>query len=412
MPLLHGKGHEMDSNFESVPLMGDYSSDALRRRQAWVQERTGVDPSLAATPVPPEALKGNIENQIGFVQIPVGVAGPLLIHGEHAQGTFYVPMATTEGALVASCSRGCRAATESGGVKVRVVSDQMTRSPIFIFQSLSDSMAFADWIKTNTPEIQAVAQSQTKRGRLVSLTPVVLGDTVSLLFSYDTGDAYGANMVMKCNHAACLWINQRFPADTGHQALDWYVDSNMGSEKKVSFLSWVNSTRGKRVIAEVHLKRDVIKRVLKTTPEDLFEAYVAGITANGAAGIVGTNVNLANTVAAIFAATGQDIATLGESAVGQMNFRLLDDGVYFGILMPGMIVASVGGGTGLPSQKTYLDMIGCSGTGKARKLAEIVAATALCLDLSTWSAITADHFVDAHERLGRNRPLTGPLRSP
>lgn len=400
----------MNHDFDSVPGTGDYTQEALQKRQDWAKAQTGIDPALACQPIQPDSLQGNIENHVGFVQVPVGLAGPLLIDGEHAQGVFYVPMATTEGALVASCSRGCRAATESGGVKVRVISDQMTRSPIFLFESLTDSAAFADWIKANVAQIATVAQSQTKRGRLLSLTPVVLGDTVSLMFSYDTGDAYGANMVMKCNFAACMWINQRFPADTGIKPLDWYVDSNMGSEKKVSFISFVNSTRGKKVVAEVHLKRHVIEQVLKTTPEDLFEAYVAGITANGAAGVVGTNVNLANTVAAIFTATGQDIATIGESAVGQMNFRLTEEGVYFGIMMPGLIVASVGGGTALPSQKTYLDMIGCSGAGKAKKLAEVVAAAALCLDLSTWSAIAADHFVDAHERLGRNRPRTGPLR--
>lgn len=395
-------------------MQGRYTEDALAARRTWIEEQTGSGLDALAAQIPPPAsmLEGNIENHVGFVQVPVGVAGPLLIDGEFAKGTFYVPLATSEGALVASASRGARAITDSGGARVRVVSDQMMRSPSFIFGSIVDSLAFADWVRMNESSIRTIADSQTRHGRLLTCEPTVLGDTVCLLLSYDTGDAYGANMVMRSNFAVCSYVVSTFPAQTGREILDHYVDSNMGAEKKINFFTYTTSMRGKRVVAEVELKGDVIRSVLRTTPEDLFEAFVAGITPTAAAGSMGVNVNFSNIVAAIFTACGQDIATVPESAQGQLNFRLERDGLYFGCLMPNIVVGTVGGGTGLPSQRACLEMIDCYGTGKAKKLAEIVCVACLALDLSTFSAICADHFVRAHEKLGRNRPKTGRLTAP
>ena len=396
-----------------VPFQGRYTADALEGRRGWVAEQTGAELSaLAGAPPPASAVEGNVENHVGYVQLPVGAAGPLRIDGEFAQGTFFVPLATTEGALVASASRGARAITESGGVRVRVLSDQMMRAPSFIFRSLVDSVAFASWVRKEQGAIRAIAESQTRHGKLLSCDPTVLGDTVCLLMSYDTGDAYSANMVMRCNWAVCNYIVSTFPAQSGREIHDHYVDSNMGAEKKISFFMYTTSMRGKRVVAEAKLDRGVMASVLRTTPEDLFEAFVAGITPTAAAGSMGVNVNFANIVAAIFTACGQDIATVPESAQGQLNFRLEPDGLYFGCLMPNLVVGTVGGGTALPAQSAALDMLGCRGTGGAKKLAEIVCATCLALDLSTFSAICSDHFVRAHEKLGRNRPKTGPLGLP
>ncbi|MBC7542545.1 MAG: 3-hydroxy-3-methylglutaryl-CoA reductase [Candidatus Sericytochromatia bacterium] len=357
-----------------------------------------------------ERFRNNIESQVGFIQIPVSAAGPLLIHGEHAQGIFYVPLATTEGALSASATRGAKAATLSGGVTVRVVSDQMMRAPLFVFESLVQSMAFVAWIGDHLAEIHAIAKEHTRHGRLRTIEPVVLGDSVCVKLAYHTGDAYGANMVMACNHAISQWALAAFPAETGISVLDHYVDSQMSAEKKVNYMTYATSTHGKRVVAECLLKRDVIQAVLKTTAEDLFEALVSGTGPAWAAGVMGYNINFANIVAAIFAATGQDLATIPESSQGQLSFRLQEDGLYIGSLMPNLVVATVGGGVGLPSQQASLAMIDCQGAGKALKLAEIIAATALCLDISTCAAICADHFVKAHQHLGRTRPRTGMLR--
>jgi NADP-dependent 3-hydroxy-3-methylglutaryl-CoA reductase len=393
----------------SVPHKKVYTEEALALRRNWVAEATGANLEALTATQPPRAnlFQGNIESHVGFVQIPIGVAGPLHIKGQHAEGIFYVPLATTEGALVASCTRGMRAVTESGGATVRVVSDQMMRAPMFTFESLTDALAFADWVKRREAALKSVAESQSRTAKLLSIHPVVLGDTVCLQLSFFTGDAYGANMVMKCSWAACNWIRLEFPRETGLQYLDWFVDSNLGAEKKVNAMTYTASLRGKRVVAETHLKREVMQRVLKVTPEDLFEALVAGVGPTWAAHMLGCNVNFANVVAALFTATGQDIATVPESSQGQINFRLTEEGLYFGVLLPNVVVATIGGGTGLPSQRACLEMLGSYGTGKAKRLAEIVAASAMCLDISTYSAIAMDHFVQAHERLGRNRPRTG-----
>jgi hydroxymethylglutaryl-CoA reductase (NADPH) len=396
----------------SLPGKGLYTDEAMVARREWIEQAYDCRLSALSGDQRPaaEVFKNNVENQIGFVQIPVAAAGPLRINGEHAQGEFYVPLATTEGALVASCTRGAKAATLSGGVTVRVVSDQMMRAPLFLFESLLHATRFADWIGDHLGDIHGIAKGQTRHGRLRTIEPVILGDAVCLKLAYHTGDAYGANMVMGCNGAISQWILDAFPAETGIAVLDHYVDSQMSAEKKVNYLTYATSVHGKRVIAECVLKRDVIRSVLKTTAEDIFEALVSGTGPAWAAGVMGYNVNFANIVAAIFAATGQDLATIPESSQGQLNFRLQEEGLYLGCLMPALVVASVGGGVNLPSQKAALDMIGCHGAGKAVKLAEIVTATALCLDLSTTAAIAAGHFVRAHESLGRNRPRTGTLR--
>ncbi|HEY9900234.1 MAG TPA: hydroxymethylglutaryl-CoA reductase [Pantanalinema sp.] len=390
----------------SVPHKKRYTADSLRARREWVAEATGAELGALSGEEAPSAtlFSGNIESHVGFVQVPIGVAGPLLINGEHAQGVFYVPLATTEGALVASCTRGMRAVSESGGATVRVVSDQMMRSPMFTFDSLVTAVAFAAWVRASVMEIRAVAEAQSRVARLLSLEPMVLGDTVCVQLSFHTGDAYGANMVMKCCWAVCQWIAQEFPAQTGLTPSAWYVDSQLGGEKKVNAMAYTSSLRGKRVVAETHLRADVMRRILRVSPEDLFSALNAGMGPTLAAHMLGCNVNFANVVAALYTATGQDIATVPESSQGQISFRLTDEGMYFGVMLPNVVVATVGGGTALPSQRASLDMLDCFGEGKARRLAEIVACAAMSLDLSTYAAIAADHFVQAHERLGRNRP--------
>lgn len=390
----------------SVPHKKRYTAEALSDRRRWVADATGADLApLSGEQAPAAGLySGNIESHVGFVQVPIGAAGPLLIHGEHADGVFYVPLATTEGALVASCTRGMRAVSESGGATVRVVSDQMMRAPMFTFDSLTESVAFADWVRANLAPIRGMAEAQSRVARLLSLEPMVLGDAVCLQLSFHTGDAYGANMVMKCCWAVCQWIEREFPAATGIAPRAWYVDSQLGGEKKVNAMTYTSSLRGKRVVAETHLHRDVMRRILRVTPEDMFAALNAGMGPTLAAHMLGCNVNFANVVAALYTATGQDIATIPESSQGQISFRLTDEGMYFGVMLPNVVVATVGGGTALPSQRASLEMLGCFGEGKARRLAEIVAASAMALDISTYAAIAADHFVQAHERLGRNRP--------
>jgi hydroxymethylglutaryl-CoA reductase (NADPH) len=401
------------TNNHKVPEKNNYSNQAIEARQQWLSQKKNIDLSSLKTNDQVhrgELFQGNIENHIGFVQIPVGLAGPILIEGGYAQGEFFVPLATTEGALVASCSRGMAAITASGGARVRVLSDQMMRAPMFLFPSLLDAQVFSELVFEEQENLEKITKLTSKYARLKGVNPIILGDNVAVQLSFETGDAYGANMVMKSCWAITRHLKGVYKQKTGSAPLDAFVDSPLGAEKKVSSMSYATSLRGKRVVAEVNLTREAIASFLKTTPEDLFETLVAGMAPNMAACNLGFNVNFANVIAAIFTATGQDIATVPESCQGQINYRLTAEGLYFGVLLPNLIVATVGGGTALPSQATCLDILESKGSGKAMQLAEIVAVTCMALDLSTFAAIVADHFVDAHERLGRNRPRTGPLR--
>ncbi|HEY9766873.1 MAG TPA: hypothetical protein V6C82_10920, partial [Chroococcales cyanobacterium] len=281
-----------------VPLRKVYTEEALRSRRKWASEATGVNlASISGEKIPSAPLfEGNIESHIGFAMVPIGLAGPVLISGEHAKGVFYLPMATTEGALVASCTRGMRAVTESGGATVRVVSDQMMRAPMFSFETLTEAMVFAAWVRENEEKLRSIAEAQTRVGKLLSAKPVVLGDTVCVQLSFFTGDAYGANMIMKCNWAICQWILSAFHDFSGINFLDWYVDSQLGAEKKVTAKTYASGLRGKHVIAEVHLKREALQRILHVSPEDLFESFVAGLGPNWAVTMLGCNVNFANAV--------------------------------------------------------------------------------------------------------------------
>jgi hydroxymethylglutaryl-CoA reductase (NADPH) len=365
-----------------------------------VQERSGTAlQHVGSFSFDPGVLPGNIENFMGVAQVPIGLAGPLRIDGEHAKGDFYIPMATTEGTLVASYNRGMRLLSESGGVRTTVVEQFMQRSPAFIFDDARQAREFGDWVREHFDEIKAVAETTTRSGKLIKIRQYAIGPLRNLRFNYTTGDAAGQNMTGKATRAACEWIKKNYPGGA-----KYLLSGNMDTDKKHSRVNML-MTRGKRVVAECTIKADLIKSVMHTSARDLFwnrqisnvGAFLAGSSNNGA--------HAANGLTAMFIATGQDVANISESHAGVTYSQLLDNGDYYwSITLTSLIVATYGGGTGLPTQRECLEMLGCYGAGKADKFAEICAAVVLAGDTSLSSAILADEWVSSHDELGRNRP--------
>ncbi|MGG2464095.1 hydroxymethylglutaryl-CoA reductase [Streptomyces sp. RGM 3693] len=387
-----------------VPARGIYTEPARLQRLNWIRSITGLGlHSMEHTRLDAGRLTGNIEGFVGSVEIPVGLAGPLLFRGENVQGEIYAPMATTEGALVSSVTRGSLAVSMAGGVSTCAISQRMTRAPVFAFSRMSAASLFASTVTQYLGDLRAVIRQVSKHAELISIEPVLLGRTVHLKFTYTTGDAAGQNMTTICTWHACQWILEQPHLIDGRELDSFIIEGNTSGDKKASSQRMTEG-RGIRVTAECVLPEGIIKRVLNTTPDELVMGYhhIASGAVHG--GALGSNANTANIVAAIFAATGQDIACVHESSVGQFILERASAGVYASITLPGLALGTVGGGTHLPAQHELLEMMGCTGKGSAARLAEIIAGFALALDLSTVSAAVSGHFASSHERLGRNRP--------
>jgi hydroxymethylglutaryl-CoA reductase (NADPH) len=344
-------------------------------------------------------LPGNIENFVGVAQVPIGLAGPLRINGEHAQGDIYVPLATTEGTLVASYSRGMRVLSESGGVTATVVKRSMQRAPVFMFRTALEARDFGDWLVANFEGVKAAAETTTRVGKLVEIEQYPVANMLYLRCNYTTGDAAGQNMTGKATFAACEWIRETHPLHPKYM-----LSGSIDTDKKHSAINTLR-TRGRRVVAEAVIKAEVLERIMRVDTKTLFRARQVS---NAGALLAGTAYNgphAANGITAMFIATGQDVANVAESHAGITYAQLLDSGDYYwSVTLTSLIVASYGGGTGLPTQRECLELLGCYGQGKADRLAEIVAAVVLAGDVSLGSAVLAGDWVTSHERLGRNRP--------
>ncbi len=395
-----------ESNLPKVPARGLYTEEARQERLAFAREMTGASlAEVACTRLDPRKLVSNIEAFIGSVEIPVGLAGPLHIRGREAQGLFYAPLATSEGALVASATRGATALSRSGGVSTRVLGQRMMRVPLFAFASMNQALFFADWVKAQQAVLAAEVRKYSNYAQLVELQAQVMGRQVHLHFVYETGDAAGQNMTTTCTWQACQWILREIKRFVDLQVTHFLIEANLSNDKKVTYQTFLKG-RGVRVLAEVVLKDAVCRQVLKVSAAQLVTAYQQFVVGSVAAGMVGININVANIVAAMFAALGQDIACVHESALAQLHIELTENGdAYCTMTMPSLVVGTVGGGTNLPQQRECLELIGCAGPGRGPKLAEVIVAWCLALDISTLSAIAADQFARAHEKLGRNRPV-------
>jgi hydroxymethylglutaryl-CoA reductase (NADPH) len=375
-----------------------YDAERVARRRAWMEERCDTSLShIGACSFDPELMRGNIENPIGVAQIPLGVAGPVLINGRCARGLFYVPMATTEGALIRSYERGMVALTRSGGVQTAVLADENQTAPAFLFPDVETATAFSEWARCKLVEFQAAADATTSHGRLKSLACYQAGRQVILNLGFSTGDAQGMNMIVKATDAVCRWAESAYPGAR------YLLFSGLCSEKRASgFL--MTRGKGKRVTAGCLLPHKVLKLYLHVTADDLFRVWQSTVMGHLEAGAIGYNAHAANGLAAIFIATGQDVASVVHAACTLTCFEPHPEGLYVSATLPALSVATVGGGTALPSQSEALGIMGCRGEGNAVKLAEIVAAAVLGGEISMGAAIASGEFVSAHEQYGRNRP--------
>lgn len=376
----------------------DYSHEAIKTRLRFLSKLAGRKLNhLGSSGIDPGITRGNIENIIGFSQVPVGLIGPLKINGEHAKGEFFVPMSTTEGALISSYNRGARAVSLSGGVNVVINKDSIQRAPYFVLENVFKAKEFVQWLKNNFERIRKVAESTTSHGKLLCYETFVQGRIVYVRFSYSTGDAMGMNMVTRATQEACKYIGKQFPLK------GFAIESNMAVDKKPSYLNAIQG-RGKTVTAEVLFKKRIIARFLHTTAKKIDQAYHRQATGAQMAGAMGSNGHVANGVAAIFLACGQDMANVSESCVGHIYTEVIKDDLYVSLQIPSLVVGTIGGGVSLPTQRECLEILGCFGEGKVQKFAEIVAGTVLAGEISLAAAIVAGDFVTAHEQLGRNRP--------
>ena len=383
---------------------GDYTEELAARRRDFLVERTGADlRHTSSYSIDPGLLPGNIENFTGVAQVPVGVAGPLRIEGEHARGDFYVPLATTEGTLVASYNRGMRLLGECGGVRATVVEDSMQRAPVFLFEDALQAREFGAWVEEHTDAIRAAAEATTSFGRLTYIGQYQIGCLRFLRVNYTTGDAAGQNMTGKATLAACEWIRDNHP-DRPRYLLSGAIDT----DKKHSHINML-LTRGKRVVAEAVIPDAVLQRVMGVSTRQVFEYRQIGMVGALLSGAAYNGAHAANALTAIFIATGQDVANISESHSGVTYTQLRENGDYYwSTTLTSLIVATYGGGTGLPTQRESLELLGCYGKGKVNKLAEICAATVLAGDISLTSAILAGEWVTSHDALGRNRPDAPP----
>jgi len=378
----------------------DHTLEMAAERRRFVKETTGADlKHVGSFSFDPSVLPGNIERFIGVAQVPIGLAGPLLIDGEHAKGEFYIPMATSEGTLVASYSRGMKLLNEAGGVTCTVIEEKMQRAPMFAFKNARYAREFGKWIETNFKEIKAKAEETTKSGKLIEIEQYSVGKLRFLRFDYTTGDAAGQNMVSRATHHACKWILEQKPEGMEHFTLA----AQMDTDKKHSQINTLK-TRGKRVVAEALIPNELLKKIMHTSGRALFnQRQYSNVGA-----LLGQSSNngshSANGLAAMFIATGQDAANIAESSAAIVHSELKEnDDLYMSITIPSLIIATYGGGTNLPTQNECLKILGCEGKGNVYKLAEIMAGVVLAGELSLGSAIVADEWVSSHEALGRNR---------
>ncbi|MBR9874218.1 MAG: hydroxymethylglutaryl-CoA reductase [Vibrionaceae bacterium] len=379
-------------------LSAGLSDKHLARR--WQVLEQSTDKALLLDPFTQEhceSYSNNIEHFIGTVNVPVGVAGPLRVNGLYADDDYLVPLATTEAALVASYNRGANLITAAGGASALLLSEGVSRTPVFAFNNMAEAGQFVSWVTTQFETFRQIAESTTAHGKLKDINVNIEGNHVYLVFEYVTGDASGQNMVTIATNEVFHHILSLSPV----KPVDAFLDGNLSGDKKPNAHT-LRSVRGKKVSAEVTISAELVKKYLHTTPESMVKFVKMSTVGGLLSGTIGVNAHYANALAALYIACGQDAACVAESAVGITRMDVDAKGnLYACVTLPNIMVGTVGGGTGLPTQKACLDILGLHGNGKAKALAEVVAALCLAGELSIVGAFCADHFSRAHHKLAR-----------
>ncbi|GMQ48766.1 hydroxymethylglutaryl-CoA reductase [Vibrio sp. 10N] len=344
-----------------------------------------------------EAYEKNIEFFVGTLKMPIGTAGPLRVNGLFAQGDYQIPLATTEAALVASYNRGANLITACGGASAMLLNEGVTRTPGFAFKSLIEAGQFVAWLVTQFDHFKTLAESTTSHGKLSDVSVNIEGNHVYLVFEYLTGDASGQNMVTIATNVVFDYILTNTPIEPDYA----FLDGNLSGDKKANSQT-LRSVRGKKVTAEVTIPADLVEKFLHTTPKKMAQFGQMTTVGGALSGTIGINAHYANALAALYIACGQDAACVAESAIGMTRMEVTEKGeLYASVTLPNLMVGTVGGGTGLPSQKACLDLLGLHGSGHSQALAEVAASLCLAGELSIVGAFCAGHFSRAHHKLAR-----------
>ena len=376
----------------------DFTDALVAERRALAERAAGAAlPKLGGHPVEPAEARGNIENLIGFAQVPVGIAGPLVVHTSRGRAEVYVPMATSEGALVASHSRGMRLIRASGGARSRVVHEGLTQNPILVYDDATEALAARGALAGLRDEFEREVERRSNHGRLIDVLGQVVGNRLIVRLTFTTGDAIGINMA-----AASADAIARLVAEATNARARYVHGQDV--EKRANSRALVEG-RGRSVVADVTVPREDLAQLARVTPEELVEiqrTYAVGFAHMGTHNWL---VQAANGLAAVLLACGQDVAYVTECATGLLDFQVTADGdLYASVTLPSLLVGTVGGGSQKGTAAECLEILGCLGDGKANRFAEILGAVVLAGDLSLMASFCSHEFVSAHERLGRTRP--------
>ncbi len=384
----------------AIPMGFSADVDEVVRRREMIGLNAGAaDFRMGpADPASLEAYSDNIENLVGTVELPVGVAGPLRVNGLHAQGDYVIPLATHEAALVASFHRGALAVSSAGGCTALLLNEGVSRSPGFVFRDLVETGKFLAWALPREEKFREIAESTTRHGKLVDINTTIEGNHVYLRFDYHTGDAAGQNMVTLATQAVCDYIAEHSPVRP--EAI--YVEANLSGDKKASSQSFQH-VRGKKVTCEVELSGEILRKSFRATSEQMENYWRMSAMGGTLSGTIGIQGHYANGLAALFIACGQDAACVAEASVGITRFEARGEALYATVTLPNLIVGTVGGGTGLPTQRSCLEILGLFGEGKARAFAEVCAGVVLAGELSIIASLATGGFSRAHEVLARLR---------
>jgi hydroxymethylglutaryl-CoA reductase (NADPH) len=393
-----------------VPGRGLVTATSTQMRLDFLKKNNLCYQSLENSSLDISQLQSNIESYIGTIEIPLGLVGPLLFNGSTQPELVYCAAGTLEGALIASMNRGAKVLSLSGGFSSKVLWQKMCRAPLFIFENEKEAIAFSSFVESIFEDIKTVTQKYSNHAQLQSIEIIQQDGHVHTKFVYCTGDASGQNMTTTCTWHAMLFIVAEFKQKAKIIPLDFIIEGNGASDKKISQYN-IQEGRGIHVVVECLLSDKIIQEVLRTTSEKMEKFFHPSKKLAEQDGMLGYNINVANSIAAIFVATGQDLASVHESGVGILNLERKDNGLYLQLTLHNLVIGTVGGGTHLSKQSEALAMMGCLGSGKVERFAQLIAGFTLGLEISTYAAIVSGEFSKAHEKLGRNKPVKWLLKS-